>query len=359
MNLQIIGARFDEERLTYCTYDQEINLGDLVIVDLDGFSYAGTVEKIRAPRENENMKIYNVIKCIATPEDIQRYNDTLKKDMLLVGDIQKETEKLKLNMTVFRVMSSLDGSKVKIMYTSQERVDFRDLLKTLASKLHARLELRQVGPRDRAKMIGGIGICGRPLCCSSFLSAFDGISISMAKNQMLSINIPKLSGQCGKLICCLKYENSTYSEEKKGFPKFGDIVKYEKADMKIIGFNILNKTITLSNREGRVTISLDEYNKLLNKPDDKTKKKYEYTPVNSSSFKTHEKNANESKNKAQNKSAHSESHNYNNQGNKTDGKRNNRSHSNNHHSNNSNNRYKGNRPSKNHSKVKHNNNGEK
>lgn len=353
MNLQIIGARFDEERLTYCTYDKEIKMGDLVIVDLDGFAYAGVVEKIRTPRENENMKIYNVIKRIATPEDIQRYNDTLKKDMYLVGDIQKETENLKLNMTVFRLMSSLDGSKVKIMYTSQERVDFRDLLKTLASKLHARLELRQVGPRDRAKMIGGIGICGRPLCCSSFLSAFDGISISMAKNQMLSINIPKLSGQCGKLICCLKYENSTYAEEKKGFPKFGDIVKYEKADMKIIGLNILNKTITLSNREGRVTISLDEYNKLLNKPEDNAKKKFEYTPVNNASFKTHDKKPSEPKNNVQSRSAHANNHNNNNnnQTNKTENDRSNRNHSNNHRINNNNNN--------NHSKVKHNNNGEK
>jgi len=352
MDIQIIGARFDEEQLTYCTYNKEIKLGDLVIVDLDGFDYAGLVEKIRTPRENENMKIYNIVKRIATPEDVQRYNDTLKKDMFLVGDIQKETENLQLNMTVFRVMSSLDGSKVKIMYTSQERVDFRDLLKTLASKLHARLELRQVGPRDRAKMIGGIGICGRPLCCSSFLSAFDGISISMAKNQMLSINIPKLSGQCGKLICCLKYENSTYTEDKKGFPKFGDVVKYEKADMKIIGLNILNKTITLSNREGRVTISLDAYNKLLNKPEENAKRKFEYVPVNNSSFKSPEKKVNDIKSNIQSKNDFPNSNSSsNNQSNKSENDRNNRSHNNNH--------YKGNKPANAHSKVKHNNNGEK
>jgi len=269
MDTKIVGVRFDEERLTYCTFSNEINLGDLVIVDLDGFPFSGTVEKIRLPRKDENLEIYNTIVRVSTFEDKANYQDLLARDLYLVGQIQKEANDLNLNMTVFRVTSSIDGSKIKVMYTADERVDFRDLLKILASKLHARLELRQVGPRDRAKMVGGIGICGRPLCCSSFLNAFDIISISMAKNQLLSINIPKLSGQCGKLICCLKYENETYTREKEGFPKLGKTVKYDNREMKIISMNVLNKTITIADRESRFTLTLDEFDRKVlknNKP---------------------------------------------------------------------------------------------
>jgi len=284
MDKKIVGVRFDEERLTYCTFSDEVEVGDLVIVNLEGFPFSGTVEKIRFPREDENLEIYNSIIRVATFEDKDSYNESLKKDLKLVGEIQKEADLLKLNMTVFRATSSIDGSKIKIMYTSEDRVDFRNLLKVLASKLHARLELRQVGPRDRAKMVGGIGICGRPLCCSSFLNSFDIISISMAKNQMLSINIPKLSGQCGKLICCLKYENETYTQEKQGFPKFGEMVKYDSRDMKIIGMNVLNKKITIADRESRITITLDEYNKLINKEDKVQKPSFDYKPINSNSF---------------------------------------------------------------------------
>ena len=284
MDKKIVGVRFDEERLTYCTFSEEVEVGDLVIVNLEGFPFAGTVEKIRFPREDENLEIYNIIIRVATFEDKDNYNESLKKDLRLVGEIQKEADSLNLNMTVFRATSSLDGSKIKIMYTSEDRVDFRNLLKILASKLHARLELRQVGPRDRAKMVGGIGICGRPLCCSSFLNTFDIISISMAKNQMLSINIPKLSGQCGKLICCLKYENETYTQEKQGFPRFGEMVKYDSRDMKIIGMNVLNKKITIADRESRITITLDDYNKLINKEEKFQKPNFEYKPITSNSF---------------------------------------------------------------------------
>ncbi|MFA6796883.1 MAG: regulatory iron-sulfur-containing complex subunit RicT [Bacilli bacterium] len=265
MDIRIVGIRFDEERLTYCSFSDEINIGDLAVVDLEGFPFAGTVEKVRFAREDENLEIYDRIIKVASQEDKNNYQDILKKDIRLVGEIQKEADALNLSMTVFRVTSSLDNSKIKVMYTADDRVDFRNLLKILASKLHARLELRQVGPRDRAKMVGGIGICGRPLCCSSFLNTFDIISISMAKNQMLSINIPKLSGQCGKLICCLKYENETYTKEKEGFPKLGSVVKYENRNMKIINMNVLNKTLTISDKESRLNLTLDEFNRLINK----------------------------------------------------------------------------------------------
>ena len=115
------------------------------------------------------------------------------------------------------------------------------------AQLHCRIELRQIAPRDKAKMIGGLGTCGLPLCCSTFLDQFDGISISRAKNQMLTLNIPKLSGACGKLICCLLYEDDMYTEAKKDFPRLGTVVHMDDGDYTVSGFNILNKQVKLSN----------------------------------------------------------------------------------------------------------------
>jgi Uncharacterized homolog of PSP1 len=161
---------------------------------------------------------------------------------------------------------TLDGSKVTITYTSENRVDFRELLRILAPQLKCRIELRQIASRDKAKMVGGIGICGLPLCCSTFLDQFDGISISRAKNQMLTLNIPKLSGPCGKLICCLLYEDDAYTEAKKEFPRLGQVVHLEEGDYTIVGMNILNKQIKLSGYQDLKFLPLDEVNEAIKNP---------------------------------------------------------------------------------------------
>ena len=154
---------------------------------------------------------------------------------------------------------TLDGTKVIFTYIADERVDFRELLKVLASKLHCRIELRQIGSRDRAKAIGGLGPCGLPLCCATFLSDFEGISINMAKNQLLALNISKLSGQCGKLVCCLKYEDSLYSQLRVGLPRLGLRVKYKDEEFKVTSMNVLSKTMKLENKENSVFITFEEY----------------------------------------------------------------------------------------------------
>ena len=143
---------------------------------------------------------------------------------------------------------TLDGEKVTITYTSPEkRVDFRELLHMLAPELGCRVELRQIANRDKAKMIGGIGICGLPLCCSTFLNSFEGISIQRAKNQMLTINIPKLSGPCDKLICCLLYEDDAYTEAKKEFPRHGEVIHTPEGYYSVDSFNVLSKNVRLVN----------------------------------------------------------------------------------------------------------------
>ncbi|MCI2068153.1 MAG: stage 0 sporulation protein [Bacilli bacterium] len=256
----IIGVRFDDARPTYCYYSLPLKAGQKVISEIDGTDYLGTVETCRQLRENEALNVYWPISRTATEQDQALYQDNLKRDIELIKIVQQEADKENLQMKVFRVSSSLDCQKVKIMYTSDDRVDFRNMLRILAPQIHARLEMRQVGPRDKAKMVGGLGICGLPLCCSTFLNGFEGISIAMAKNQMLAINIPKLSGQCGKLICCLKYEDEAYSEGKKEFPRLGTPIVYGGNTMKVSSFNVLARTVSLYSPDNMATISLDEYN---------------------------------------------------------------------------------------------------
>ena len=174
-----------------------------------------------------------------------------------------ESEKLNLDMKLLTTEYTLDSTKVIFTYAAADRVDFRELLKVLSSKLKVRIELKQIAPRDRAQLVGGLGPCGLPLCCATFLGEFDGISLNRAKNQLLSINIPKLSGQCGKLMCCLKYEDDYYTEQKKLFPELNTKITYNNIEYKITSYNVLSKNVKLESEENIVTISLDEVNKIL------------------------------------------------------------------------------------------------
>jgi hypothetical protein len=152
-------------------------------------------------------------------------------------------------------------------------VDFRELLKVLSSKLKVRIELKQIAPRDRAQLVGGLGPCGLPLCCATFLGEFDGISLNRAKNQLLTINIPKLSGQCGKLMCCLKYEDDLYTEEKKLFPELNTKITVNNVEYKITSYNVLSKNVKLDSEENSIVLTLDEVNNILYKKDVKENKK--------------------------------------------------------------------------------------
>lgn len=260
----ITSVRFDDQPLTYCFYGSELKKGDAVVVNIDDNDYLGVVFAVRQLRENEDASVYAPIERIADDYDKKTYDQNSKHDLELIKTVQQEADQDGLKMKVFKVSSSLDGQKVKVLYTADDRVDFRMLVKDLHSIIHAHIDMHQVGPRDKAKMVGGLGICGLTLCCSTFLNSFDVISISMAKNQMLAINIPKLSGQCGKLICCLKYEDEAYAQAKKDFPRIGTGVKYLGQDMKVSGINVLSKTVTLISADHSFsTLSLEDFNLVL------------------------------------------------------------------------------------------------
>lgn len=222
-----------------------LELGEVVsdLKDLSEFNLDTELKPIkrRANRADEDLYIFNKTKAVKSLE--------ICKEIVSHYD---------LDMHLISCEYTLDASKVIFMYTSESRVDFRQLLKELASVFKCRIELRQIGPRDKAKIVGGLGSCGLPLCCSSFLGEFDGVSINMAKNQLLAINIDKISGACGRLLCCLKYEDDTYTVEKKRFPKIGSKVKYENKIVKVVGLNVISDLVKIED-EGNISfVGLNE-----------------------------------------------------------------------------------------------------
>ena len=244
---------------------EDLKIDDAVVVDnAMGVEVAFVADN---PQPIETYKSDLALKAIlrkATKDDMYLYEHNRKKAVESGKIAQEEIDKLGLNMSVIGTNYVLDASKVTITYVADERVDFRELLRILASKLRCRIELRQIGARDRAKNVGGLGICGLPICCNNFLNTFDGIAINKAKNQMLSLNVSKLSGQCGKLICCLNYEDDIYTVEKEKYPHIGTEVRYEDKTYKVSSFNIISEKVRLDSEEDIVFLPLKEVNKLLN-----------------------------------------------------------------------------------------------
>lgn len=172
----------------------------------------------------------------------------------------KKVEEHKLDMKLVDVEYTFDRNKIVFFFTADGRVDFRDLVKDLAAIFRTRIELRQIGVRDEAKMLGGIGPCGRMLCCSTFLGDFEPVSIKMAKDQNLSLNPTKISGLCGRLMCCLKYENDEYESAKEMLPDLGEVIKTPSGKGKVVGLNILERVlqIELIDQERVLEYTLDE-----------------------------------------------------------------------------------------------------
>ena len=243
----------------------DLKVGDKVVVEtVRGFEL-GTVAF--EPIEINNYKSTLPLKPIvrkATDVDAKLHENNIKDAVFALEICKNEVLNLKLDMNLISCEYTLDKSKVIFTYVADDRVDFRELLKVLASKLHTRIELRQIGPRDKAKVVGGIGMCGLPLCCATFLSEFDGISINRAKNQMLAINIPKLSGHCGKLLCCLKFEDDAYTDLKVNFPDVGTKVFIDKVEYTVTAINVISNTVKVENQDDIKVISLEDFKKQTN-----------------------------------------------------------------------------------------------
>lgn len=236
----------------------EYKVNDFIVVETTRGIELGKVVEEAVEKEILETEEYPRVIRKGYNEDYDVYLSNIDRAKEAIAKTQEEANKLELDMKIFAAEYTLDLTKIIISYLSESRVDFRELLKILASLFKCRIELRQIGARDKAKMIGGIGICGLKLCCSSFLNEFDGISITMAKNQMLALNIPKLSGHCGKLICCLKYENDTYLELQKELPRIGTRVRYENDIYKITSMNVITKMIRIENKDNIATVPYEQ-----------------------------------------------------------------------------------------------------
>lgn len=261
-----VGLRFNDAGKSYffATNDESLKVGDEVIVETVRGLELGKVSTLPLPLTDYHLELeLKPILRRATDTDLRLHDENVLRAKESFAICQAAIQDMQLDMNLISCEYTLDRTKVIFSYLANDRVDFRDLLKVLAAKLKCRIELRQIGTRDKAKIIGGIGVCGLPLCCSTFLNEFDGISINRAKNQLLSLNIPKLSGHCGKLICCLKYEDDDYSILRKDFPKIGLRVVYNHELYRITSMNVLTKMIKLEKADDVQFLTLDEVNQLL------------------------------------------------------------------------------------------------
>lgn len=269
-----VGVKFEKSSKAYYfgTDIEGLVIGDKVVADSIRGIQLGFIatECFPISTYKSELELKEIVRK-ATEDDLFIYDENKKRSQYAIKYANEEIKKLELDMRPIEAEYSLDGTKLTITYVADDRVDFRELLKVLASKFHCRIELRQIGSRDKAKMIGGVGICGLPLCCSRFLPNMEGISINRAKNQMLTLNIPKLSGHCGKLICCLLYEDEAYSELKKDFPKIGETFKRDDKVYKITSINVLSRTLKIEANDGVEFVSLEEIKPFLGAKNARTK----------------------------------------------------------------------------------------
>ena len=219
--------------------DLEVTIGDKVVVETVYGLELGFVASLNCTCPEELVGDLKPIVRIANHKDLETYERNQKEKDSVLAECKKLVIKNNLEMKLLECLYSLDRSKLLIYFEADERVDFRQLVKDMAEVFHVRIELRQIGPRDGAKILGGVGPCGLVMCCYQYIDDFDNVSIKMAKNQNLSLNPQKISGNCGKLLCCIKYENETYLELRKGLPDIGDMVILEEGDAKVLSVDVL------------------------------------------------------------------------------------------------------------------------
>lgn len=239
-----VGIRFKRTgKLSFYLTDEDgIKLSDSVVADTEKGEEIGVVAKVVEPEDGEELE---TIKRMATDKDFKKQKEMDDKAQEALKFCKEQAKKLELDMKVLTAEYTLDGTKLTIYFVSEDRIDFRELVKIIASKYRARIELRQIGPRDEAREYPTLGMCGREVCCRTHIENFDPVTIKMAKEQGLQINMSKLSGACGKLMCCLRYEEETYKENLKQLPKVGEIVKVkgEQDKAKVTSVDILNKMV--------------------------------------------------------------------------------------------------------------------
>lgn len=248
--ITVIGIRFRRAgKVYYFAPEDDViySQGQHAIVETArGIEYGEVVISNKEIDESEVVQPLKKVIRLATPEDDEKYKQNKVKEKEAFFICKEKIIKHKLDMKLIDVEYTFDNNKVLFYFTSYERVDFRELVKELASIFKTRIELRQIGVRDETKMCGGIGICGRSLCCNTFLGDFQPVSIKMAKEQNLSLNPIKISGICGRLMCCLKYEQECYVEIRGRLPLVGDIVITPDGKGEVLSVNVLREQVKVA-----------------------------------------------------------------------------------------------------------------
>ncbi|HHY75077.1 MAG TPA: stage 0 sporulation family protein [Bacillus bacterium] len=243
---EVVGVRFKKAGKIYYFDPGEfkISKGDYVIVEtVRGIEFGRAVISSKKVDENDVVLPLKKVIRLANEEDLINVEENKREAKEAYEACTKKIEEHGLDMKLVDVEYTFDRNKIIFYFTADGRIDFRELVKDLAAIFRTRIELRQIGVRDEAKMLGGIGPCGRMLCCSTFLGDFDPVSIKMAKDQNLSLNPAKISGLCGRLMCCLKYENDEYETAKAELPDLGEPILTPQGSGKVVGLNILEGII--------------------------------------------------------------------------------------------------------------------
>lgn len=255
MDLIVVGIRFKKAGKIYYfdPGDLQLTRGDGVIVETArGVEYGDVVA---GPLQVDEKEVVAPLKKVirkATDEDYQQLAANKEKECRASQVCLEKIAVHKLPMKLVGVEQTFDGNKIIFYFTAEGRIDFRELVKDLAAVFRTRIELRQIGVRDEAKLVGGLGCCGRELCCATWLSDFASVSIRMAKEQNLSLNPTKISGICGRLMCCLKYENESYENAKEEFPEPGSWVTTPDGEGKVVGINIFKKHVSVELKESKI-----------------------------------------------------------------------------------------------------------
>lgn len=255
---KIIEAKRATEKTPYHLIDSgSLSVGDRVVVDFDDFQTILTVSKVGIDLAHEKADELKSITRVASVDDIKRFEQLAATAKKQIPQIKKKSLELGLMMKFVSAEYSLDGSKILIVFSSEERVDFRQLLKELAVMLKTRIELKQIGQRDEIKVCGGVGPCGQPCCCARFLNNFEHVTVKMAKTQGLSLSPTKINGICGRLMCCLAYESETYEKMLENMPKVNSEVGTPNGKGIVVFNDILRERVSVKRQTENDTIVED------------------------------------------------------------------------------------------------------
>ena len=250
---KVVGVSFNKKGRVYNfnVNNNDLNIGDSVIVETEkGLQYGFVMTNIKEIDDNEfSFTLKDVIR-LSTKRDDQNYFKNNQDAGKALNKAREIVEDLGLDMHVLDASYTFDRKQLLFNFTADERIDFRELAKRLASIYKTRIELRQIGVRDKAKEVGGLGPCGRMLCCNTFLTDLNSVTINMAKNQMLALNPTKINGSCGRLLCCLAYEDVVYSKLRENLPNIGEQYSNKEVSGKVVNLDILAGKIYVEDKQG-------------------------------------------------------------------------------------------------------------